>query len=317
MKIKMVSLLAVAALFLSLCACGGGEVETNRHEVSGEIGASPSTDTDPSSSKTVNQPASGTGTTSGETETTSRQTTTTTQTGTTTRALEVLQRGNSTWKEVPIQEGARRVLATFFAFDLQETITNADYVFSGKVVSRKEYEVSWTDKDGKLWGPYKNSIIEVEVSHNYYGQSPVNGNIIKVLYPYSLSAVYENSVLIKEQGEYVFVTQALDEKFVERKKKDAPLDGSEEEKYADVYINNPIFSSLPIEKGNVIAYDEYFNWNKDIMKKVKPDMETDKISSGETKGRYIVLDKGDFDRAFNQFFENPQTLPTSAGEFMN
>lgn len=95
MKIKMVSLLVVTALFLSLCACGGVEMETNRHEMSGEIGASPSTGTDPSSSKTVNQPARGTGTTSGQTEITSSQTETiSSQTTSTISASEVLKRGS-------------------------------------------------------------------------------------------------------------------------------------------------------------------------------------------------------------------------------
>lgn len=202
-------------------------------------------------------------------------------------------------------------MATFFAFDLRETITNADYVFSGTVVSRKEYEVSWTDKEGKPWGPYKRSIVEVEVDHAYYGQSPVKGDVVKVFYPYSLSTVYENSVLIKDQGKYVFVTRTLDEEFVKLRDKESPLDGSEEEKYADVYINSPIFSSLPIEKGNVIAYDEYFDWNENIMKKAKSNIETDKISYGQTGPWFVVLDKKDFDSAFLQLFKNPQSLPTA------
>lgn len=308
----MVSLLAVAALFLSLCACGGGEVETNRHEVSGEIGASPSTDTDLSSSKTVNQPASGTGTTSGETEITSRQTTTTTQTGTTTRALEVLQRGNSTWKEVPIKEGAYLVSGAFSIFDLKKTITNADYVFSGTVMSRKEYEVFWTDKEGKSWGPYSSSIIEVKVDHDYYGQSPVKGTIIKIHYANSLSTVFENSVQIKDEGEYVFVTRALDDQYVERRKKETPDDGSEPEKYADVYIPSPYYSLLPIDKGTVFMYHQYFSWDNDIMKKVKSNVETDKISSEAIEnGLYIALGKEDFDDAFNQLFENLEALPTA------
>ena len=315
----------VTALFLSLCGCGGGSVDPDRHGSGGEIGASPSTGIDPSSSKTIDQPGSGTGeasqqtkTTSSQTEGVSSQTTAATgTTGTTTRALEVLKRGNSTWKEIPIQEGAFRSTASFLGFDLREVITNADYVFSGKVISRKEYEVSWTDKDGKQWGPYEKSIVEVEIKHDYYGQSPVEGNIIKVYYPYSLSTAYRNSVLIREQGEYVFVTRALDEKFVERKKKEAPLDGAEEEKYADVYIENPRNRLFPIEKENVLVYRDYFNWNDDVMKKVKPDVETDKISYGKADPWFLVLSKQDFDSAFSLLFENPEALPTAADESMN
>ncbi len=313
MKRRMASLLAASALFLSLCGCGGGAVDPDRYGSGGEIGASPSTGIDPSSSKTIHQPGSGTGSASGQTGTTASQTA---ATGTgTTRALEVLRRGNSTWKEVPIQEGKFGSTASFLGFDLRETITNSDYVFSGKVLSRKEYEVSWTSEKGNLWGPYKSSIIEVEVTQEYYGQSPVEGNIIKVYYPYSLSVDFDNSVLIKDQGEYVFVTGALDEEFVQRKKKESPDDQYEQEKYADVYLGNPVNRLFPIEEGNVLAFRGYFNWNDEVMKKVKPDMETDKISYGRADPWFLVLSKQDFDSAFSQLFENPETLPTAKDIF--
>lgn len=308
MKRRMASLLAVAALFLSLCGCGG-VADPDRHGSGGEIGASPSTGIDPSSSKTIHQPGSGTGRASGQTGTTASQTAAT-RTGTTTRALEVLRRGNSTWKEVPIQEGKFGSTASFLGFDLRETITNSDYVFSGKVLSRKEYEVSWTSEKGNLWGPYKSSIIEVEVTQEYYGQSPVEGNTIKIYYPDSLSVEFEDVVWMKDQGEYVFITQALDEEFVQRRNKESSDDGSRPEKYADVYIGR-YYNTAVIDNGTVFTHRGYFDWNKDIMKKVKPNAKTDKIPARLIeRGAYIALDKQDFDEAFNQILENPETLPT-------
>ena len=323
MKIKILSLAMVTALFLSLCGCGGGSVDPDRHGSGGEIGASPSTGIDPSSSKTIDQPGSGTGeasqqtkTTSSQTEGVSSQTTATTgTTGTTTRALEVLKRGNSTWKEVPIQEGAYSVIRPLPTFDLKKIVTNADYVFSGKVIGRKEYEAFWTDEEGKQWGPYSSSIIEVEVNHDYYGKSPVKGNVIKIHYADSLSTVLDDSVLIKDQGEYVFITRALDDKYVERRKKETPEDGSEPEKYADVYIPTLYYNLLPIDKGTVFAYYQYFSWDKDIVKKVKSNVKTDKIPSDAIEnGMYIALDRKEFDNAFNQLFENPEILPSASDQ---
>lgn len=312
MKRRMASLLAVAALFLSLCGCGGA-VDPDRHGSGGEIGASPSTGTGPSSSKTGGQPGSGTGRASGQTGTTASQTAAT-GTGTTTRALEVLGRGNNIWKEVPINDtkGEYGIIKSCAPIlDPQKIITNADYIFSGTVTSRKEYEIFWTDKDGKQWGPYEGAIIEVKVNHDYYGQSPVEGNTIKIYYPDSLSVEFEDVVWMKDQGEYVFITQALDEEFVQRRNKESSDDGSRPEKYADVYIGR-YYNTAVIDNGTVFTHRGYFDWNKDIMKKVKPNAKTDKIPARLIeRGAYIALDKQDFDEAFNQILENPETLPTA------
>ena len=115
----------------------------------------------------------------------------------------------STWKEFSIKDGASYAYSNINNFDLKKTITDADYVFSGTVVSRKEYQVEWID-DSETWGPFPNSVIEVRVNKEYNEKSPVNGDIVKVYYPYSLSTVFGGSFLIKDDGEYVFVTRALD-----------------------------------------------------------------------------------------------------------
>lgn len=307
MKIKMVSLLTVAALFLSLCACSGGEVETNRHEMSGEISAGLTTEADSSWTKTVNQPTSGTSTTSGEAETISSQTTTTKKTTTTTRALEVLKYGNTTWKEVPIKKEDGWIMFTDIVFNLRGAITTADYVFSGTVISRKEYEGFKTDEEGKVWGPSTHSIIEVKVDQTYYGQLPIKGDIIKIHYSHSFSRDFENSVVIRDQEDYVFITRSVSGY--------ADYDPAVKQ-FTNAYISAPYyFDVFPIENGDVFAYERYFNWNQNLMKKAKPDRKTDRISSGETGDQYVVMDKKDFVDAFNQLFENPETLPTAKNIF--
>ena len=308
MRIKMVALLAVTALMLSLCACGGGEIDKSKQGEDGEIGASPSTESNPSSSKTAGL-GSGTGTKSGKTEAISSQTAIKTQTGTTTRALEVLKNGNSTWKEIPIKEVTGWGKRTPYTINLKKVITEADYVFSGTVIGHKEYEVSCTDENGKQSVPQKSSIIEVEVNHDYYGQSPVKGNTIKIYSPSSICAS-DNSVLVKEQGEYVFVTQALDDEYVERRNKQNPADRAGEEHYADVYVSGAYYRIFPIDNEMVFPYYQYFSWNDDIMNKVKSNAETDKINSLAMKEDwYLALNKQDFDDAFNQLFKNPEILP--------
>jgi len=311
MKIKVLAILTVTAMCVSLCSCGG-QIETNSRGKDVELGASPSSEPATSSaSETVTQFGSGTGTTVKKADGESDQTTVVKQT-TTTRALEVLHRGNSTWKEIPINEGALVSTAIFRDFDLRDTITTADYVFSGTIISRKEYVISWVDKYGELHGSIKKAILEVKINHTYHGKSPVKGNIIKVLYPDSLSIAYKGVALAKDQGEYVFVTWVLDENYVKLREKESPLDGTEVEKYADVYMGTPRYTLLPIEKGNVLAYKGYFDWNKDIMSKAKPSVKTDKISYGQSDPLFVALDKKDFDTAFVQLFENPQILPTAS-----
>ena len=255
---------------------------------------------------------SGTGTTVKKVDGESDQTTVVKQT-TTTRALEVLHRGNSTWKEIPISEKTSWARGMESVFDLQETIAKADCVFSGTVLTRKEYEVTWKDKNGREWGPYESTIIEVQINHTYYERDSVKNargsNVIKIYYPFSSSMIFEDSVLIKDQGEYIFITQALDDEYVKRRQKEAPDDGSEPEKYADVFLTGPYYPVMPVENGKVIAYKGFFSWNEAIMKKANDSFETDKLLPKTIeKKMYIALERKTFDTSFTQLFNNPQLL---------
>lgn len=221
----------------------------------------------------------------------------------------------ASWKEIPIKD--EKMLAHSYAseFDLKKTITDADYVFEGTVVSRKEYEVDWVDDNGEQWGPFPSSVIEVKINKEYYGKSPVEDDIIRVYYPYSLSTVFNGSVIIEDEGEYVFITRALDEEFVKQRRKEVPEDKFEQEKYADVYISSPSYSLMPIDDGMVFMYHDYFEWDNRIMKKVESDVsiKTNKVSSSDLvdTGWFIALNEKDFDKSFSQLFERVEELPNA------
>ena len=219
----------------------------------------------------------------------------------------------SVWKESPINDGAYVGFKEPMDFDLRETITDADYVFSGTVISRNEYEIEWTDDVGEQWGPFYKSVIEVRINKEYHGQSPVQNDIIRVYLPYSLSTTFEDSFLIKDESEYVFITKALDEEFVESKAEKSPEDRFEQEKYADVYISDSCHYLMPIEDGVVFVYSDYFYWDKEVVKQIKASdsVMTDKVSSPYFLeiGWFVALDAKDFEDAFLNLFENPEKLP--------
>jgi hypothetical protein len=206
------------------------------------------------------------------------------------------------WREVPIEDKKYVASGTFMDFDLHEIIADADYIFSGKVVDRREYEVEWIDDYGELWGPFSSSVIEVKINEGYYGQSPVEGDCIKIYYPYSLSAVFDGSFIIQDGSDYVFITNALDEEFVQRRNSEAPDDRFEQEKYADVYISNTCYSLLLVEGDTVIMHHDFFNRNSEVMQRTKSSdsVRSDKMASLELvkTGWFIALDISSFDLAF-------------------
>lgn len=232
------------------------------------------------------------------------------------KAVKSLSEKNSSsiWKEIPITEGTSFAKCNGIKeFDLKKIVTEADYVFRGIIIDRKEYKVEWIDDKGEKWGPFPSSVLEVKVTYEYNGESPVDGNIIKVYYPYSLSTVFEGSFLIKDDEEYVFLTQIFDDEFMARRKQAAPEDNFQQEKYADVYISNPSYSIMAIEKGTVFMYNDYFSWDGDTMKQIKKgtSVKTNKMSSSDLieKGWFIALDENKFDIAFSNLFKNPKKLP--------
>lgn len=304
MNARIVSLFTVAALCLSLCACGG------QPGTDVELGASRMTET---ATLPVSKAATLSTNNVGATTAPSKKPVHhTTQSVVSTRAMERLHRGNSTWQEVPIEDMKYISLWCFWTFDLQKVITSADYVFSGTILSRKEYEVSLPDKKGESNGPYSRSILEVEIHHTYHGKPPVKGNIIRVCYTHSVSEQIGSALSIDDNGEYVFVTYALNDKYAKEMKKKFPDGYAEEELYADVAFSTPFYDLFAIEDGKVISYAGYFDWDKNVMKKATYPVTSNKIEHGRNGGPYIALSKKDFDTAFANLFKNPETLPTAS-----
>lgn len=207
-------------------------------------------------------------------------------------------------------------LSDIAEFDPQKIVTDTDYVFSGTVIDRHEYEVEWIDEDGELWGPFQKSVIEVKVNKEYFGTSPSGTNVLRIYYPYSLSMTFENSFLMQDDGEYVFITRALDEEFVQYRNTYSPHDRYRQENHADVYISDPCFDIMPIEDDAVIMYQDYFSWDSDISNLTYSDNlpETNKISSSASaeQGFYIAVDRENFDVVFPQLFINPDAIPDVA-----
>ncbi len=230
----------------------------------------------------------------------------------TTNSADKPQNGNTVWTEVPIIEGSYKVLPTYFNFDLDNLITEADYIFCGTVVERKEYEVSWTDDNGEQWGPYPSSVIEVKINKDYYGGSHTEGDTIKVYTPESLSADIEGTLQLKENNEYIFITRNLDDAFIAEKAMNAPDDKFEQENHADVYITNSRDNIISISKEGIVAYREFFG--KDFVE--LRDTASNQLNSVDSvitndiveSNDYIILDKADFEIIFEDIISSRKNI---------
>ncbi len=219
---------------------------------------------------------------------------------------------NTIWKEVPIEEGKTVINTIKNEFDLKNLITNADFVFSGIVVNRQEFEVSWHDDNGDNWGPFPSSIIEVKINEIYFGESPVGTETIKIYYPNSLSAQQEYSFNIVSNNEYIFVSKLLDEEFVKYKNKYAPDDKFNQEDYADVYIEDTSYNILPIKNGDVYFNKKYFSWDKDLLKQAEVNITTKKeiAELGDFDNDWCISCKTNkFNKYFNKMLGEPEKLP--------
>lgn len=213
----------------------------------------------------------------------------------------------SIWKEIPVPEDViYSITCGMGKFDLEEIKKEADYVFRGTVVDRKQYEVSWYDEKGEQWGPFTKSVIEVKVNEEYYGTSPVSGDTIKIYYSLPIEADLDGNFKIQDDAEYVFVTKALDEEFVAMKQQTAPDDKYEQEKHADVYIGDTCYDVMSVEDGNVIFYKNYFADYETILSKILPkeQLQTNRMTSEYIlKLHFAALGLEDFEEAISLIFQ--------------
>jgi len=232
--------------------------------------------------------------------------------------------GATVWTEVPITDGMMTASGVRMPFNLRSIITGDTgdgyvlntYVFSGTVIDRKEYEVSWTDENGEQWGPFPRSIIEVRVTKEYHGESPVKGDIIRVLYTQSLSETFSDSIRIMDNSEYVFVNcWRLDDKYFAYDAQINPNHGKDVSlSKADVIMGGTWNSVFAFDNGKVILYHGYVSYDARAMEEVLPSdsVMTDKLTSPDSLkfGDFVALDAKDLESVITALFENPEKLPT-------
>lgn len=191
-------------------------------------------------------------------------------------------------------------------FDLDEQTQNADYVFKGFITNCEEFEVQWQDETGQQWGPYPSSIITVKINEEYAGESPVSGESIKVYYPYSVSMEFSNAFKLLENHEYIFVTQALDNEFIEQRNKENPDDKFEQEKYADVYISDTGYDVMAVENNQISMYKSYFD-NQNIIDEQEELSISDDVTPEKelyAKNEFLVLDETSVIEKLYKLFDN-------------
>lgn len=214
------------------------------------------------------------------------------------------QDSNTIWNEMEINEGACEITPSYLAFNVDSLISDSDYIFSGTVINRKEYGVSWLDKTGEQWGPYPSSVIEVKINKNYYGNPPTEGETIKVYSPDSLSANIHGSLPLKEGYEYIFITQYLDDEFAAKKSSN---DRFEQEKHANVYINNFRDNIINISNDDVAVYKEFFSNSNLISPNNIKEIYTlnDVINSNVVNdNNFVLIDKATFNNAFSSMIND-------------
>lgn len=177
-----------------------------------------------------------------------------------------VQTNKTVWSEVPIKQYTAFSRCTgAIEFDLEQQISDTELIFSGEIINEKEYEVKWTDENNEQWGPFPSSVLKVKINKLYFGTGFEEEQVVRVYYPYSLSTKFEGTFSLKEKKEYIFMTKKLDEKFKEKRKKNASYDKFEQEKYADVYISEPYYSVMYVENSKVFMNSDYFCWDNQII----------------------------------------------------
>jgi hypothetical protein len=231
---------------------------------------------------------------------------------------------NTVWKEVPFPTHKIYTNVTMEPFDLRDTLTGYDrsygiqfnkFFFRGIVLSLKQYEVSWTDDNGQQQGPFELGIIEVKITQEYSGKSPVSGDTIKILYPYSFAEKLDTAPVLAEKGEYVFITTVLDDVYNEYKQMISPNWRGEGEKYADV-VSGAIQGLFPVENGNIYVRSGYFEHDNEAMRKA---LSSDSVENSKLldyqylqQGSFVAFNLDDFNREFKKLIDNAENLPTAS-----
>ena len=208
---------------------------------------------------------------------------------------------NTTWEEVEPSKLTKQVSETYKPFELENVINETDLVFKGTVIGSNEYDVQWIDENGENWGPYRNSIIEVEVNDVYYGQT--DKDKIKIYYPKSISTLYTGAFLIRDGQEYIFIANVFDEDFY-AKKANNPDDRFEQDKYSDVYITNSRDAVMPVINGTVSVFNGYFSNDEAALAKAisKEEVINDIPTEANKANWFLYFGKDDLAELLEELF---------------
>ncbi len=178
-------------------------------------------------------------------------------------------------------------------------------IFKGRIINLEEYEISWTDDNNEHWGPFSRTIITVETNNIYHGALPTKSNQIKILYPHSLSMVYDDSVRIELNKEYIFANCWIIDGKYEEQAKNSNIDFYSYDKtlnIADAVMGGAWNSLLPIEDDTIIIHNEYFNSLTNANIKVLPYNETNATrltnKNSLKNGSYIAVNFEIFEKEF-------------------
>jgi hypothetical protein len=187
------------------------------------------------------------------------------------------------------------------------------FAFRGTVLSVKNYEVTWTGENDELQGPITTGIVEAKINYVYSETSPTVGETVRVRLPHCAMQMSSNSqAVLKEGGEFVFITQILDEKHERFIDNVAPDFRIEANKHADVVMGGK-FASFAMENDVVAVRRSFFNHDERVsqMSLSQDSVRTANFSEENRRafeGEALLLSVNDFDREFIQLVRNPELV---------
>lgn len=224
---------------------------------------------------------------------------------------------NTTVKEVPIDGNSNISTESSRApFDLNSILTGDNhkfniFFFKGKVVDIKAYEVSWTDENNEVWGPFRRNIISVQLDEIYTGNVPVKNKIIRVLSTENLNRANSGSVKINIGEEYVFLNcWVLDDKYFEQITRNSESNQIYDSSLmmSDVVVGGVWNSIFPVANDSVLIYNEYLSDITNITKNTlsSKNSEFDKFvtDKADFKNDYVIVTVSDFEKSIGSLLKN-------------
>lgn len=219
-------------------------------------------------------------------------------------------------REISVAESYNKmVFSEREKFDLNSILTgdNSKYnifFFKGKVVDIKSYEVSWTDENNEVWGPFLRNIISVQLEDVYTDSVLTGKKTIRVLTTEPLNFVNDKSVEIKIGESFVFLNcWALDDKYfnqVSQQSQSGKIYDTSLQ-MADVIIGRRWNSIFPIVNDSVLIYNEYFSNVTDISKNalLSTNSNFDEFinSKSDFIEDYIVVNMSDFEKSIDNLIK--------------